>query len=77
MDAGSERLVDTVGGHPLVDPFISMFPLVNLMRNREGLKAGMLMATHSYSGFIPVPPDEKVVSTFSYFDPIEAVFKSS
>ena len=76
MDAGGERLVDTIGGHPLVDPFISMFPLVNLMRNREGLKAGMLMATHSYSGFIPVPPDEKVVSTFSYFDPIEAVFVS-
>ena len=77
MDAGSERLVDTVGGHPLVDPFISMFPLINLMRNREGLKAGMLMATHSYSGFIPVPADEKVVSTFTYFDPIEAVFKSA
>lgn len=76
MAAGDEMLVDTVGGHPLVDPFISMFPLVNLMRRREGLKTGMLMATHSYSGFIPVPPDEKVVSTFSYFDPIEAVFES-
>ena len=77
MDAAGERLVDTVGGHPLVDPFISMFPLVNLMRNREGLKAGMLMATHSYSGFIPVPPNEKVVSTFTYFDPIEAVFEAA
>ena len=75
MDAGAERLVDTVGGHPLVDPFMSMFPLVNLMRSREGLKAGMLLATHSYTGFIPVPANEKVVSTFSYFDPIEAVFE--
>lgn len=77
MDAGEERLVDTVGGHPLVDPFISMFPLVNLMRNREGLKVGMLMATHSYSGFIPVPAEEKVISTFTYFDPIEATFKAA
>lgn len=77
MSAGDESLVDTVGGHPLVDPFISMFPLVNMMRQREGLKAGMLMATHSYSGFIPVPADEKIISTFSYFDPIEAVFKSA
>ena len=77
MDAGGERLVDTVGGHPLVDPFISMFPLVNMMREREGITAGMLMATHSYSGFIPVPADEKVVSTFSCFDPIEATFTSS
>jgi 2-keto-4-pentenoate hydratase len=77
MDAGKERLVDTIGGHPLVDPFISIFPLVNMMRERDGIKAGMLMATHSYSGFLPVPADEKVVSTFSYFEPIEAVFKSS
>ena len=75
MDAGEERLVDTVGGHPLVDPFMSMFPLINLMRNREGLKAGMLMATHSYSGFIPVPAKVKIVSSFTYFDPIEAVFE--
>ena len=75
MDAADERLVDTVGGHPLVDPFMSMFPLINLMRNREGLKAGMLMATHSYSGFIPVPANVKVVSNFTYFNPIEAVFK--
>lgn len=76
MDAAGQSLVDTVGGHPLVDPFISMFPLVNLMRTRDGIKAGMLMATHSYSGFIPVPADEKVVSTFTNFDPIEAVFAS-
>ncbi|UVO51053.1 hypothetical protein M0208_11175 [Sphingomonas sp. SUN019] len=76
MDAGGERLVDTIGGHPLVDPFISMFPLVNLMRSRDGITAGMLLATHSYSGFIPVPADEKVVSTFSYFESVEAVFES-
>ena len=77
MDAGEERLVDTVGGHPLVDPFISMFPLINLMRSREGITAGMLMATHSYSGFLPVEADTKVVSTFTGFDPIEAIFKSA
>ena len=76
MDAAGDNLVDTIGGHPLVDPFISIFPLVNLMRMRDGITAGMLMATHSYSGFIPVPPNEKVVSTFSYFDPIEATFES-
>ena len=77
MDAGPERLVDTVGGHPMVDPFMSTFPLVNGLRHREGLKAGMLLATHSYSGFIPVPADERVVSTFTHFEPVEAVFKSA
>jgi 2-keto-4-pentenoate hydratase len=75
MDAGGETLADTVGGHPLVDPFMSMFPLVNLMRSAGGIKAGMLLATHSYTGFIPVPPNEKVVSTFTYFKPIEATFE--
>ena len=77
MACAGEQLVDTVGGHPLVDPFISMFPLVNMMRHREGLKAGMLMATHSYSGFLPVPPNETVVSTFSGFEPIEATFAAT
>ncbi len=77
MDAGRERLVDTVGGHPLVDPFISTFPLVNGLRRGRGLKAGMLLATHSYSGFLPVPADEKVVSTFTGFAPVEAVFRSA
>ena len=74
MDCAGERMVNTIGGHPLVDPFISMFPLVNLMRHREGIKAGMLITTHSYSGFLPVPPNEKVVGTFSGFEPIEAMF---
>lgn len=76
MDAGDERLVDTVGGHPLVDPFISMFPLVNVLRNRKGLVTGQLLATHSYSGFLSVPPDVPVVSTLTGFKPIEAIFKS-
>ena len=77
MDAGSERMVDTVGGHPLVDPFISMFPLVNTLRLKRGVTAGQLLATHSYSGFLSVPANEKVVSTFTGFDPIEATFKNT
>ncbi len=77
MTVGDETLVDTIGGHPLVDPFIFMFPLVNMMREHDEIKAGMLMATHSYSGFLPVPADAGVVSTFNYFDPIEAVFGST
>ena len=75
MDAGDERMVDTVGGHPLVDPFISMFPLVNTLRAKgKGVKAGQLLATHSYSGFLSVPRDAPIVSTFTGFEPIEAVF---
>ncbi len=77
MDAGSERMVDTVGGHPLVDPFISMFPLINTLRLKKGVTAGQLLATHSYSGFLSVPAEERIISTFSGFDPIEAVFKSA
>lgn len=77
MDAGGERMVDTVGGHPLVDPFISMFPLVNVMRSKQGLFAGQLLATHSYSGFLSVPPDVPVISHLDGFKPIEAIFKSA
>jgi 2-keto-4-pentenoate hydratase len=77
MDAGGERLVDTVGGHPLVDPFISTIPLVNTLRRKGGLTAGQLLASHSYSGFLSVVPDVPIVSTFTGFEPIEAVFKSA
>lgn len=77
MDAGTERMVDTVGGHPLVDPFISIFPLVNTLRQKRGVTAGQLLATHSYSGFLSVPANEKVISTFTGFEPIEAIFKSA
>lgn len=78
MDAGGDMMVDTVGGHPLVDPFISMFPLINTLRAKgKGVTAGQLLATHSYSGFLSVPADAPIVSTFTGFDPIEAVFKSA
>ncbi|NIJ07315.1 2-keto-4-pentenoate hydratase [Sphingomonas vulcanisoli] len=76
MDAGDERMVDTIGGHPLVDPFISMFPLVNVLRSKYGITAGQLLATHSYSGFLSVPPDVRIVANLDGFKPIEAVFKS-
>ena len=77
MDAGEDRMVDTVGGHPLVDPFISTVPLINTLRRKgKGVAAGQLLASHSYSGFLSVPADVPIVSTFSYFDPIEAVFHS-
>lgn len=75
MDAGDNRMVDTVGGHPLVDPFISTIPLINTLRAKgRGVKAGQLLASHSYSGFLSVPRDARIVSTFTGFDPIEAVF---
>lgn len=77
MDAGGERMVDTVGGHPLVDPFISMFPLINFLRTRQGVAAGQLLATHSYSGFLSVAPDVPVISTLTGFKPIETIFKSA
>lgn len=77
MDAGGERMVDTVGGHPIVDPFVSMFPLVNVMRSRQGLFTGQLLATHSYSGFLSVPPDTQIVANLDNFKPIEAIFKSA
>lgn len=77
MDAGDERMVDTVGGHPLVDPFISSIPLINTLRRKGGLAAGQLLASHSYSGFLSVPADVPIVSTFTGFKPIEAIFKST
>jgi 2-keto-4-pentenoate hydratase len=76
MDAGDDRMVDTIGGHPLVDPFISTIPLINSLRSKYGVFTGQLLASHSYSGFLSVPADVPIVSTFTGFKPIEAIFNS-
>jgi 2-keto-4-pentenoate hydratase len=74
MRQGDRTMVDTVGGHPFVDPFLPVFVLANDMRERQGLFAGQILATSSYSGFYQVEPGVKVVSEFDGFESIEATF---
>lgn len=77
MRAGSRVIVETIGGHAFVDPFLPCVVLVNEMRHRQGLKAGELLVTGSFSGFFEVQPDEPVTAEFEGFGIAQATFTSN
>lgn len=70
-------VVDTVGGHAFVDPFLPCVVLVNAMRHRGGVRAGELLVTGSFSGFFEVAADEPVTVVFEGFGTAEATFATS
>ena len=45
MRSGDRVLVESVGGHAFVDPFLPVVVLVNHLRHGPGLRAGQLVAT--------------------------------
>ena len=76
MRTPDRLLVDTVGGHAFVDPFLPCVVLANEMRHRGGLRAGELLVTGSFSGFFEVSPDEPVIAEFEGFGRAEATYSS-
>ena len=70
-------IVETVGGHAFVDPFLPCVVLANEMRHREGLRSGDLLVTGSFSGFFEVEPDEPVSAEFEGFGIAQATFTST
>ncbi len=69
-------IVETVGGHAFVDPFLPCVVLANILRHRGGLKAGEIMVTGSFSGYFEVAADEPVTAEFEGFGSAEATFVS-
>ena len=67
-------LVETVGGHAFVDPFLPCVVLANEMRHRGGLQEGGILVTGSFSGFFEVEPDEPVTAEFEGFGTAQATF---
>lgn len=74
MRTPSRILVETVGGHAFVDPFLPCVVLVNELRRRGGVRAGQLLVTGSFSGFFPVEVDEPVTAEFEGFGSVEAIY---
>lgn len=77
MRTGKRVIVETVGGHAFVDPFLPCVVLANEMRHRAGLRAGEILVTGSFSGFFEVEQDEPVTAEFEGFGSAEATFVSS
>jgi 2-keto-4-pentenoate hydratase len=77
MRTPDRTVVDTVGGHAFVDPFLPCVVLANEMRHRGGLKAGELLVTGSFSGFFEVAADEPVTVEFVGFGTAQATFTTT
>ncbi len=69
-------IVETVGGHAFVDPFLPCVVLANEMRHRGGLRAGHVLVTGSFSGFFAVQANEPVTADFAGFGSAVATFVS-
>ena len=67
-------IVETVGGHAFVDPFLPCVVLANAMRHRGGLRAGHVLVTGSFCGFYEVKANEPVTATFEGFGSATATF---
>ena len=74
--AAKRVIVETVGGHAFVDPFLPCVVLANEMRHRGGMRAGQIMVTGSFCGFFEAQPDEPVTAEFVGFGTAEATFAS-
>jgi 2-keto-4-pentenoate hydratase len=77
MRCGDDILFDRVGGHAFSDPFLPVVVLANEMRHSDGLKAGHIVATGSFSGFLQVEKDRPVTAEFVGFGSVTGTFSST
>jgi 2-keto-4-pentenoate hydratase len=69
-------LVESVGGHAFVDPFLPGVVLVNALRRRADLRAGQVLVTGSFTGFYEAEADQPVTVEFDGFGSAQATFVS-
>lgn len=64
MRADGAPIVETIGGHAFVDPFLPVVVAANELRDGPGMKAGQIVATGSFSGFFPVQVGQAIEAEF-------------
>jgi 2-keto-4-pentenoate hydratase len=74
MSADNKTIVETVGGHAFIDPFLPVVVLANQLRRGPGMKAGQVVATGSFSGFFPVEIGQEIVAEFEGIGSATAMF---
>lgn len=60
-------VADQIGGHPNGNPAGALPIFVNEMRTQSGLKAGMPIATGSFTSWRPVEADREITAAFEGF----------
>jgi 2-keto-4-pentenoate hydratase len=66
--------VEKVGGHPTGDPLQPAEALINHMRTRGGMKAGLRITTGSCTGLTFAQPGQTVTATFEGLGTVEVTF---
>ena len=74
MSADDKPIVETIGGHAFIDPFLPVVVLANQLRRGPGMKAGQVVATGSFSGFFPVEVGQVIVAGFDGVGQATATF---
>ena len=74
MGSKKQVLVESIGGHPFVDPFLPCVVLANELRHRGGLRAGQIVVTGSFTGFFEAAVGEPITADFVGFGSAEATF---
>jgi 2-keto-4-pentenoate hydratase len=74
MRSEEKAIVESVGGHAFVDPFLPVVVLANLLRQGPGLQAGQVVATGSFTGFFPVKVGQQITAEFQGFGRAQATF---
>jgi 2-keto-4-pentenoate hydratase len=72
MRQGGRVIVDKTGGHPTGNPAVPVMVLANLRRRSDGLRAGAIIVTGSFTGYHPVVPNEPVTGEFEGFGAMTA-----
>jgi 2-keto-4-pentenoate hydratase len=74
MSADNKTIVETIGGHAFIDPFLPAVVMANQLRGGQGMKAGQVIATGSFSGFFPVEVGQEIVAEFEGVGKVIATF---
>lgn len=68
-------IVDRTGGHPALDPLLPAVALVNHLKTRDGVRAGQVMTTGTYTGLNFARPGQAVAATFDGFGSAQVSFE--
>ena len=74
MRTEDKKIVETIGGHAFVEPFLPVVVLANELRHGPGLKAGQTVATGSFTGYFPVEIDQLITAEFEGLGQVQSTF---
>lgn len=74
VEIDGQEIVRKAGGHASGDPLLPAVALANDRRRRDGLAAGTVVTTGTYTGLIRAKPGQRVTALFTGFGAAEVQF---